>query len=158
VAGDPRVLELLAELLDSGRTPEEVCAGCPELLPEVRERWRRFGPIDDQIGAMFPEPGAAPPPAPPQIPGYEIEAVLGHGGVGVAYRARHLRLNRPVALKMLLAGPFARPEERDRFRREAEAVAALSHPNVVQVHDCGEYDGRPYFTMELIDGGPCPGS
>jgi serine/threonine-protein kinase len=154
MAGDPRVLDLLEEVLDSGRTPEEVCRDCPELLPEVRERWRRFGPIDDEIGALFPEPGVDPKPAAfPRVPGYEVKGVLGRGGVGVVYLARHLRLNRPVALKMLLAGPFAQPVERERFLREAQAVAALSHPNVVQVHDCGEHDGRPYFTMELMEGG-----
>ena len=154
MSGDPRVLDLLEEVLDSGRTPEEVCRDCPELLAEVRERWRRFGPIDDEIGAMFPEPGAPPVPAGfPQVPGYEVVEVLGRGGVGVVYLARHLRLNRPVALKMLLTGPFAHPVERERFLREAEAVAALSHPNIVPVYDSGEYDGRPFFTMELMEGG-----
>ena len=73
--------------------------------------------------------------------------------MGVVYRARHLRLNRFVALKMLLAGAFARPEERDRFLREAQALAALGHPNVVQVHEFGELDGLPYFTMEYVEGG-----
>ena len=73
--------------------------------------------------------------------------------MGIVYRAWHLRLDRAVALKMLLAGAYARPEERDRFLREAQAVAALRHPNIVQVHDAGEVDGRPYFTMELVEGG-----
>jgi serine/threonine-protein kinase len=73
--------------------------------------------------------------------------------LGVVFRARHLRLNRTVALKMALAGSYAGPHERERFRREAEAVAALRHPNVVQVYDVGDADGRPYFTMELIEGG-----
>ena len=79
--------------------------------------------------------------------------MLGHGGMGVVYRAWHLRLNRPVALKMLLAGAYARPEERERFLREAEAVAGLRHPNIVQVYDVGDVDGRPYFTMEFVEGG-----
>src|SRR4029450_3854059 len=74
-------------------------------------------------------------------------------GMGVVYRAWHLGLNRPVALKMLLAGAYADPANRARFQREAQAVAALCHPNVVQVHDVGEVDGRPYFTMELVEGG-----
>jgi eukaryotic-like serine/threonine-protein kinase len=81
-----------------------------------------------------------------------VEGELGRGGMGVVYRARHLRLNRFVALKMLLAGAFARPEERDRFLREAQALAALGHPNVVQVHEFGELDGLPYFTMEYVEG------
>lgn len=89
----------------------------------------------------------------PSIPGYAVEAVLGRGGMGVVYKARHLRLNRPVALKMLLAGPYAGPHELARFQREAEAVAALKHPNIVQIYDVGDLDGRPYFTMELIEGG-----
>ena len=154
MSGDPRVLGLLEEMLDSGRTPEEVCRGRPDLLPEVRAWWARFGPIDSELGAMFPEPGTPRDAGePPRVPGYEIEAVVGCGGMGVVYRARHLRLNRTVALKMLLAGPYALPTERERFVREAEAVAGLRHPNIVQVHDAGEFDGRPYFTMELVEGG-----
>src|SRR5262249_14794649 len=69
------------------------------------------------------------------------------------FKARHLKLKRTVALKMLLAGAYAGPEELARFRREAEAVAALRHPNIVQVHDAGEVAGRPYFTMECVEGG-----
>src|ERR1700752_2034690 len=72
--------------------------------------------------------------------------------MGVVYKARHLKLNRTVALKMLLAGGYAGPRELERFKREAEAVAALQHPNIVQVHDAGEHDGFPYFTMELVEG------
>ena len=79
--------------------------------------------------------------------------MLGRGGMGVVYQARHLRLNRAVALKMILAGAYARPDERERFRREAEAVAGLQHPNIVQVYEVGEQDGRPYFALEFVDGG-----
>ena len=89
----------------------------------------------------------------PRIPGYDVEALLGRGGMGVVYRARHLRLDRLVALKMLLAGAYAGPPERERFQREAEAVAGLQHPNIVQVYDVGDLDGRPYFTMEFVEGG-----
>ena len=88
-----------------------------------------------------------------QVPGYDVEAVLGRGGMGIVYKARHLRLNRAVALKMLLAGAYASPHERARFQREAEAVAGLRHPNIVQVYDVGDCDGRPYFTMEYVEGG-----
>ena len=73
--------------------------------------------------------------------------------MGVVFRARHLRLNRIVALKMALAGAYTSPHERERFQREAEAVAGLRHPNVVQIHDVGDSDGRPYYTMEFVDGG-----
>jgi serine/threonine-protein kinase len=167
MARDPRVQQLLEELLDTDATPEAVCRDCPELLPEVRERWRRLAAVQSQIDLLFPPaeptrvaaswPAGGLAPDLPQIPGYAVEGVLGQGGVGVVLKARHLRLNRPVALKMLLAGPFALPEERDRFRREAEAVAGLRHPNVVPVYDSGEFDGRPYFTMELVEGGTLSG-
>ena len=90
---------------------------------------------------------------PQQIAGYEVEAELGRGGMGVVYKARHLALKRTVALKMVLAGAYAGPDERTRFQREAESVAALRHANVVQIHDVGEADGRPYFTMEYVEGG-----
>jgi serine/threonine-protein kinase len=162
MADDSRVFGLLEEMLASGRTPEEVCRDSPELLPEVRARWQQLGPIDAEFGALFPVPGPIPgcdtatpagPAAMPQVPGYEGEAVLGQGGMGVVYKARHLRLNRAVALKMLLAGPYAGPDERCRFVREAEAVASLRHPNIVQVYDSGELDGRPYFVMEFVEGG-----
>src|SRR5262249_47566979 len=89
----------------------------------------------------------------PKIPGYEITEMLGSGGAGVVYKARHLKLNRTVAIKMLLAGGYAGHRELERFTREAEAVAALRHPNIVQVYDAGEHDGFPYFTMELMEGG-----
>ncbi len=163
MASNPRVFALLEEMLDSGRTAEEVCRDCPELLPEVKHRWQAFRRVDEEFASLLPESdtrhgpvafqAASLPADLPQIPGYRVEALLGHGGMGVVYRAWHLGLDRAVALKMLLAGPYARTTERERFRREAQAVAALSHPNIVQVYDVGEVDGRPYFTMELMDGG-----
>jgi serine/threonine-protein kinase len=163
MARDPRVQQLLEELLDSGATPEEVCRECPELLPAVREGQRRLAAVQSQVGMLFPPSDASPgsdsaqphqlTPDMPRIPGYEVQGVLGHGGVGIVYKARHLRLNRTVALKVLLSGPFALPVERARFLREAEAVAGLRHPNIVQVHDSGEFDGRSYFTMEFVEGG-----
>ena len=158
--GDPRVQDLIEEILESGRGAEDVCRACPELLPEVREGWRRFRAVEAQVGALFPGPGStddhgatAPEIGPPQISGYEILGVLGRGGVGVVYKAVHLRLNRAVALKMLLAGAVATRAERHRFSRESEVVASLRHPNIVQVYDTGDLDGRPYFTMEFVEGG-----
>src|SRR5262245_9698211 len=158
---DPRVQQLLDRLIDAGATPEEVCRSCPELLPEVRARCRQMSRVRTELRAMFPpEPvlEASPPPLEengvlPSIPGYEVEAILGQGGVGVVFRARDLRLGRPVALKMLLAGAYAGPTELARFRREAEAVAGLCHPNIVQIYEVGDHEGRPYFTMELVEGG-----
>src|SRR5262249_55487580 len=93
------------------------------------------------------------PKSRPQVPGYEVQEMIGSGGMGVVYRAWHLRLHRDVALKMPLAGTHAPPAERERFLREAEAVASLRHPNIVQVYEAGDMGGQAYFTMELIEGG-----
>jgi serine/threonine-protein kinase len=163
VAEETRVQRLLDELLDSGSTPEAVCGDCPELLPEVRRRWQQMCAVEAQLDAMFPTPGPDLDTGAsvlwhagadlPRIRGYKVEALLGRGGMGIVYKARHLRLNRRVALKMLLAGAYAGPPERARFQREAEAVASLRHANIVQVYDVGDHEGCPYFTMELLEGG-----
>jgi len=89
----------------------------------------------------------------PEIPSYEVLAELGSGGAAVVYLARQLGLNRLVALKVLLAGSLATGPERLRLRREAEAVAALRHPNVIQIHEIGEHHGCVYLSLEYSPGG-----
>ena len=161
MADNPRVEELIEEILDSNRTPEEVCLDSPELLPQVRESLRRLRAMEARVDALFPamhlagDGTSSEPPAValPQISGYEVQDVLGRGGMGVVYRAWDHRLKRPVALKMLLAGAYAGPEELERFLREAEAEAALTHANIARVYDIGNASGRPYFTMEFVEGG-----
>jgi WD40 repeat protein/serine/threonine protein kinase len=90
----------------------------------------------------------------PTVPGYEIRAELGRGGMGVVYRAYHLGLQRQVALKMVRSGEHADESELHRFLDEARKLAALSHPHIVPIYDIGAYDGLPYFAMEFLDGGP----
>ena len=106
-----------------------------------------------------PPPGASPLAARPPIPGgrpvlmaYEILDVLGRGGMGVVYRAWQRALNRVVALKIARLGEH-QEEELARFRTEAEAVARLQHPNIVQIYEVGEHDGYPFLALEYVDGG-----
>lgn len=92
------------------------------------------------------------PPVFPDVPGYEILELIGEGGMGVVYRARQKELKRAVALKMILPQRQAGEAERIRFRLEAEAVARLQHPNIVQIYELGEHAGQLFFAMELVEG------
>src|SRR5262245_34825050 len=102
---------------------------------------------------VAPPPPCRAAPSATTIGDYELLGKLGQGGTGVVYRARQRSLNRIVALKMVLAGIHAEPKLLARFKAEAEVVARLVHPNIVQVHEIGELEGVPFFSLEYVEGG-----
>jgi WD40 repeat protein/tRNA A-37 threonylcarbamoyl transferase component Bud32/tetratricopeptide (TPR) repeat protein len=111
------------------------------------------GRIEAKVASYRVAQAADAGPGLPQVPSYEIIEELGRGGMGVVYKARQVRLNRICALKMILAGAHAGREATARFLAEAETVARLEHPAIVQVHHLGDHDGRPYLELEYVDGG-----
>lgn len=128
-----------------GRGSATIDAGGPTLpQPQEATEWSsdRTTPITPEMAAA----GFA-------VPGYQILEELGRGGMGVVFKARQVSVGRFVALKMILSGDLAGSRERDRFRAEAEAVARLQHPNIVQLYEYGEVAGRPYFSLEFVGGG-----
>ncbi len=147
---------------------EHLCADHPELLGLVRERIAALGAMHALLGldpSTLPQPGTphAPCTSPaelrsqtgelPKLPGYEVLALIDEGGMGTVYRALQPRLQRQVAIKMVRAGRHARAEQLDRFRAEAEAVARLRHPHIIQIYEVGEWQGQPYFSMEYVADG-----
>src|SRR5262245_27303970 len=155
----------------------EQCPACQQALDHLARdadssRWQRLyaglprpgeGDVTSlgRLVEVLSSTGSAAPDSPrhpadgglPAVAGYEILAELGRGGMAVVYKARQLTLNRAVALKMILAGARAGARERARFRAEAEAVARLQHPHVVQIHEIREQDGLLFLALEFVDGG-----
>jgi hypothetical protein len=150
---------------------EALCADCPDQLEALKRHLVEVASMQAFLQLSQPTPaggpalsaadttlghaGTAPEPGagvdgPRLVAGYEILAELGRGGMGVVYQARDQRLGRLVALKMIKSGPDA---DLRRFRTEAEALARLQHPNIVQVFEVGEHAGQPYFSLEYCAGG-----
>jgi eukaryotic-like serine/threonine-protein kinase len=162
---EARILALLEEILETDVRPEQVSGEDLELERELRERLHRARGVQAQLEAMFPTYIEGGNPVRrvllerlqdhdrlPEIPGYEVHSVIGTGGMGIVYRARHRKLDRLVAIKMVLLGAYASRQDLECLLREAQNVAALRHPNIVQVYDVAEHDGFPYYAMELLEG------
>jgi WD40 repeat protein/serine/threonine protein kinase len=166
---DEAVLDLiyheifLREGRGEGPRLEEYLTRFPQFADPLRMQFqihRAMKPEDFFHAAGRPEsegPVASSPLAAPvslpSIPGYEILGELGRGATSVVYRARQVSLKRVVALKVILSGPRVGPQQLARFCAEAEAVAQLQHPNIVQIYEVGEHEGRPFFSLELVEGG-----
>jgi serine/threonine-protein kinase len=160
---DPsRVMLLVEEALASGRTPEEVCADCPELTGQVRRMWEQCRLNDVALSEWF-----SPPPAPQlpvlaslEAPGtsvgpYKLLQEIGEGAFGTVFMAEQTGpVRRRVALKLIKPGMDTR-EVIARFEAERQALAMMDHPNIARVFDAGATgSGRPYFVMELVNGTP----
>jgi eukaryotic-like serine/threonine-protein kinase len=151
---------LLREEIGEAARFDDYLGRFPELAEELKLQFdvetaiQNTSPIDAPSDpTIVVNPSRAGPIASPNVHGYEILGELGRGGMGVVYKARQLRLNRIVALKMILSGDHASPDAGMRFQAEAESVARLHHPHIVQIFAYGDSDGRPYFEMEYVAGG-----
>ena len=121
-------------------------------IAEYRDRFPKLVPTGKEVADTVPSDRTAGDDL-PQIPGYEVLGPIGRGGMGIVYKARQLSLGRIVALKTISAGNQSDPQDRLRFKTEAQAIARFQDPNIVHVYEVGEHGGRLYFSMEFLEGG-----
>jgi serine/threonine protein kinase len=167
-ATDPGREALIVRLLEQwtlqsrdGKTPEfeAVRRDHPEIFDELRQLWATAIIADDLASAKslaeldgIAQPGEQSPAGRRRLGDYEILEEIGRGGMGVVFKARQVSLDRIVALKMILSGEFASAADLARFRSEAESAARLHHPNITPVYEVGDDSGRPYFSMQFVQG------
>ncbi|MFT4538577.1 MAG: serine/threonine protein kinase [Planctomycetota bacterium] len=141
---------LAARRLGENPSIEDLARQHPELAEEILETFPVLGMLESAGEHMsvtdYDQDGLK------ELGDYQVQGVLGRGGMGVVYRARQRSLERNVALKILSRSARLDPQHLERFRREALAAARLRHPGIVPVFDVGEIDGVPYYAMQLIDG------
>jgi tetratricopeptide (TPR) repeat protein len=138
------VVSQFAETLDAdaaGRAPEPPADGGSQYAETIDS-----SPVGEAAQSSPIDSAAT-------IGNYELLGVIAQGGMGVVFKARHVRLDRLAAIKMVLAGAHATPDQLARFQSEAQAIARLQHPNIVQLYEVGEHDSLPYIALEFVDGG-----
>ncbi len=164
---DQQLADLLAEMTDAVCRGEiinfnAICDAHPDLASELRQLWgavlvtdtagsamdERIGEDDGQVSAGRWKSLTLPT----TIGDYELLDEIGRGGMGVVFRARQISLDREVAVKMILRGRLASADDLHRFLAEASATAKLEHPGIVPVYDVGDFEGRPFFSMQYIAG------
>jgi len=163
--GDSRDLEDTVGA-DASNIPKSAVEGTRSVLSETVDLSSQIGPGDTGATCDFVfdvdttqvlnsgvgEPQKSGRMMPKLIGGYEVRKILGRGGMGIVYQAKQKKLDRIVALKMVLAGSHASSEQLQRFISEAKAVGHLQHPNIVQIFEVGEHENLPFFTLEFVDG------
>jgi serine/threonine protein kinase/WD40 repeat protein len=159
------ILASYLQAVDAGQNPdrEELLKQHPELANSLRtffadhDRMKQAAAPPQHTEAITLAPGEVKPAngslgTVRYFGDYQLEDEIARGGMGVVYKARQVSLNRIVALKMILAGQLASPQDVERFHTEAEAAANLDHPNIVPIYEVGEHDGQHYFSMKLVEG------
>jgi len=167
ISHDELLVSLLDRVLESSRNGQSAALEAiihehPDLGTELRELWATMQIAEDfaEISELFADSSLttgdqtiqAAAPLPQNCGDYELLGEIGRGGMGVVYKAHQKSLDRIVALKMILRGDTASLADIARFRAEAESAAQLHHPNIVNVYEVGEFDGRPFFSMKLVEG------